>query len=314
VITTDQAGAVIGANTITNILAGVSITITATNAGCNKTDVIVVEAPNCCLTVEAFVYLEGSVIFDNGSENYTLPMRTGLNSLGVLPGQIYENFFEGNFYNPSGQPYNIAPWNYSGSEGNAYDSGNDLAMANAGYPSTVVDWVLVSIRETANGTGTPLCSAAALLHNDGRIEFVEEFDCCTIDLTGSYYLVIEHRNHLIVMSETAVPIVNGTLTYDFRTQESYIDDPFGFGTFIGQKEVMIGGQAVYMMLAGNGDQKSGDRDDTDVNFNDRSFWGIENGVFGRYRIGDYNMNGDVNFDDRSTFEINNSKFTSVPRD
>ena len=32
----------------------------------------------------------------------------------------------------------------------------------------------------------------------------------------------EHRNHLIVMSPTPVPIVNGRLTHDFTQSDSYI--------------------------------------------------------------------------------------------
>jgi hypothetical protein len=74
-----------------------------------------------------------------------------------------------------------------------------------------------------------------------------------------------------------------------------------------------------MMYAGNGEQTDGggaytDLEDTDINFNDRTFWEGENGDIGEYRIGDYNLNGDTNFNDRVTWERNNGTFTSVPRD
>ena len=185
-------------------------------------------------------------------------------------------------------------------------------MGDAGYPPSVVDWVLVSLRADSAGTGGPVCQAAALLHNDGHIEFVEEFDCCNLDLYATYFIVIEHRNHLIVMSHDSLPIDlnNSTITYDFRLQQSYLDDPFAFGAFA-QKEIQPG---VFAMFAGNGDQTTSLQSDTDINFDDRTFWEGENGDIGEYRFGDYNLNGDTNFNDRLTWERNNGNFTSVPRD
>ncbi|MCB1124814.1 MAG: hypothetical protein KJT03_24890, partial [Verrucomicrobiae bacterium] len=105
-------------------------------------------------------------------------------------------------------------------------------------------------------------------------------------------------------------IVNNKITYDFRTQQSYLVDPFGFG-FVGQKEILPG---VFAMHAGNGNQTLSTQSDTDINFDDRTYWEGENGELGQYRIGDYNLNGDTNFNDRIQWELNNGKFTSVPRD
>jgi uncharacterized repeat protein (TIGR01451 family) len=263
-----------------------------------------------CITINAWVYLEGAAIFPDGSELYSVPMRTTLNNLRVLPGQTYNDFFLGTYYTPKGQPYNIAPWNYNGTEGDNYDSGGDLNFADADYPSTVVDWVLVSLRSDPAGTGGPICQAAALLHKDGHIQFVDQFECCDINLNLSYYVVIEHRNHLIVMSHVPVAISGGSINYDFRTQQSYIDDPFQFGTFSGQKQFLPG---LYCMYGGNGNQTLSSQSDTDINFDDRTYWESQNGEIARYRNGDYNLNGDTNFNDRRVWEINNGRFTSVPR-
>ena len=265
----------------------------------------------CCVNIEAYVYLEGSIIEPDGSVVYSLPMRTDLNDLRILPGQVYNDFFAGTFYSPPGQPYNVAPWNYLGTEGDNFDSGGNLAFDDAGYPATVTDWVLVSLRETPDDIGTPICQAAALLHNDGTIEFVDDFECCDVDLLKEYYVVVEHRNHLIVMSHEAVGIVDHNITYDFRSQESYIFDDGGFGAQVGQKEILLG---VYAMYGGNGNQIQTPQSDTDINFDDRTFWEGENSIIGIYSTGDYNLNGDVNFNDRILFEFNNTLFTSVPRD
>ena len=203
----------------------------------------------------------------------------------------------------------MMPWNYAGTEGTGYDSGGDPANGKAGYPSTVVDWVLVSLRDKGDVTGVTLCRKAGLLHSDGHIEFPGGgFACCDIAQQTGYYVVVEHRNHLIIMSPTAIPVVNGKMVVDFRTIQSYID-PIWVGFAVGQKPA---GDGRYMMYGGNGDQVSGNDADTDTNADDRTWWEKNNGDFG-YRSGDYDLSGDTNQNDRTLWERNNSKFTSVPR-
>jgi hypothetical protein len=171
----------------------------------------------------------------------------------------------------------------------------------------VVDWVLVSLRSAPEGGN--LCRKAALLHNDGHVEFVDGgFDCCSLNFDSSYYLVIEHRNHLIVMSADPVPVVNDTLTFDFRNVQSYTDVITGLG--YGQKEILPG---IFAMYAGNGQQVIPVSSVTDINFDDRTYWEGQNGNTGSYRNGDYNLNGDCNYNDRTTWEFNNGKFSSVPK-
>ncbi len=278
---------------------------------CDTTIVIMSVLPLACVTVDAYIYLEGATVTLNEDDDYVVPMRNTLNAIRVLPGQTYEDPFLGIHYTPPGQPYVVAPWNYNGTEGDAFDSGGDPLMGDAGYPSTVVDWILISIRQDSTGIGGPLCQAAALVHQDGHIEFVEPFNCCGLNQQASYYLVIEHRNHLIVMSDTAIILVNDTLHYDFRNRQSYINDPLQLGLFAGQKEIIAG---VYAMYAGNGNQFPSEQADTDINFDDRTFWESSAGITGSYNPGDYNLNSDSNFNDRVVWEKNNGKFTSIVRD
>jgi hypothetical protein len=238
-------------------------------------------------------------------------MRTDLNNNSLLPGQCYADPFFGTTVNsPVGQPYSLPPWNYHGTEGSLFDSGGNPANGKAGYATTVVDWVLVSLRDKADASGVTLCQAAALLHNDGRVEFTGNgLTCCNLDLGVSYYLVIEHRNHLIIMSN-ALPVVNGKIACDFRIAQSYIDDSMFPGLYAGQKPILNGR---YVMYSTNGNQISGSRADTDINTEDRTWWELQNGTSGLYRSGDYNMTGDCNSNDRLLWEKNNGKFTSVPR-
>jgi uncharacterized repeat protein (TIGR01451 family) len=266
-----------------------------------------------CAEFELSVYLEGSLVVPQTGD-YQLPMRTTLNNSRLLPGQYNVNFFQGDLYTPplgaSGQVYNIAPWNYDGGEGAGYDSGGSSANAGANYPSTVTDWVLVSFRLDPNNGEEAFCRRAALLHSNGQIEFVADADCCTLDQSQSYYVVIEHRNHLIVMSDVAVPFVNGVLTYDFRNKQSYIDGGLGGGEAIGQKEVIPG---VFAMYAGNADQSTSGTDDTDINATDYLKWLNNNPETRVFKIVDFNMDGDVSALDYELWQSNSPRFTTVPR-
>ncbi len=257
---------------------------------------ITVPLGNICVTPVLKVLLEGPYV-DNGSNGAT--MTTKLNDLGYLPGQQPSTFF--GTATPPGQPYYIAPWNYNGTEGNAYDY--TIAGPDAGYPSTVTDWVLVSLRENTASSST-VCTKAALLLNDGTVQMVSGFDCCDIDPNQTYYIVIEHRNHLIVMSHIEVPIVGNTITYDFTTQQSYRG-------LLGYGQKLINGK--YVMYAGNGQQTISSSADTDINTNDKDSWLNQNGDNSSYYINDFELNGDVNVQDKNLWLINNGIFSDVPR-
>ena len=281
---------------------------------CDSATVYLLIASPPCPNIEAWVYLEGSLVDANGLGIYTVPMRTTLNTGRVLPGQTFGDAFNPGEYQPrlgnSNQVYNIAPWSYAGTEGHAYDSYGVVADGDANYPATVTDWVLVSLRSDPGNPASTLCTHAALLHNDGRLEFPDATElCCDLDINASYWVVIEHHNHLIVMSDVAVPLTDGNITYDFRDRNAYLDDPFGSG-YVAQKEVLSG---VFAMYAGNGQQSSTPEEDTDLNTNDANQWDIDKNQFSVYLRGDYDMNGDVNTDDRNLWDKNKQTITSVPR-
>jgi hypothetical protein len=261
--------------------------------------------------LEVFVYLEGALTIPSSLNQYGTAMRTSLNDLSVLPGQTYYDFVMGTTnFTPAGQPYQIAPWLYPGAEGNLYNSAGNPANGKAGYPSTAVDWVLVSLRDKPDATGITLCQAAALLHKDGRIEFTGNgFSCCNLNTDISYCIVVEHRNHLIIMSDP-LAVQNGKIICDFRTKQSYIDNTWGSGFFVGQKEFSPGR---FAMFSANGNQTIDASADTDITADDHTWWEQQNGKAGVYLSGDYNLDGDSNMDDRSLWELNNGKFTSVPR-
>jgi hypothetical protein len=236
------------------------------------------------------VTLNVNLLMEGPYNSTTGLMNTVLNQRGLLPGQTPIGDFA--VPTPAGQPYNSAPWNYAGTE------------SLTTYPATVVDWVLVSLRTSAPGAAsvTNALQVAGLLHNDGRISFVNPSFSLP---SGSYYVVIEHRNHLSVMSPVAVPVVNNVITFDFTNTESYVvNDPPSFGqTQIGNKR---------LMHAGNGSQV-GLGESYDINFFDSLLWQLQSGIFDQYKIGDYNLDADVNADDSVLWNKNNGRYSRIPQ-
>ena len=215
-----------------------------------------------CISVDAAVFLEGA-LFENGQ--YLSEMRTQLNNFGYLPGQRPRTLL--GIASHPGQPYNRTPWLYDGTEGDDIDELNSIINSNV-YPQDVVDWVLVSLRTTTSYTST-VCTKAAWVLQDGSIALTDFFDCCDQE-TDEFYLVVEHRNHLAVMTPTPIQVDDqGVLSFDFRVNESYM-------ALLGstQKEISPG---VFVMFAANGEQELSFESSRDINANDNGFWARANG-------------------------------------
>lgn len=108
---------------------------------------------------------------------------------------------------PKYQPYKTTPWNYLGTE------------ATATFSTNVVDWVMIELRSDST---TIVSKRAGLLLSDGSIididgtgpvKFKELSD-------GNYYVVIRHRNHLAIMTASAIPLSSSSSElYDFTTSQ-----------------------------------------------------------------------------------------------
>jgi hypothetical protein len=244
-------------------------------------------SPATPVTFVSFTQLDLKVFLEGAYKTNTETMQTVLNQRGLLPGQSPIGEF--GVATSIGQPYKIAPWNYAGTEGDTITT----------YPPTVVDWVLVSLR-TDSTSSTNIFRAAGWLHTDGNISFSPS--CFTIP-NGSYFVLIEHRNHIGVLSPTKIPIVSNTLTQDFTLNESYIrTNPPSFGQR--QKGTK------WVMFAGDG-QKSTPITNYDINFNDSQLWKIQSGIFDQYMYGDFNMDADINFSDSFLWKLNSGKYSGV---
>jgi len=120
----------------------------------------------------------------------------------------------------------------------------------------------------------------------------------------SVYIVVEHRNHMGIMTPNPVAVVEGNIMYDFRVRDSY-----RVSTSYGQKQMPSGD---WVMLAGDVDQVTDDFS-YDINAYDKVDWVEDNGVFGYYRNADLNLDGDVSMQDKSLWAENNGKLSAVPK-
>ena len=200
------------------------------------------------------IYLEGP-FFSN-------QMNTALNTGGNVP---------------LNQPYNIAPWNYPGTE------------SVSAMPSSSVDWVLIELLRDANDTTIQpfevIGRKAALLKYNGKITDLNGYSPVSISAGGNstFYVKVSHRNHLPVISAYPLTESNGLYSYNFTT--SYTQAYGGIATL----KQLTGGK--WGMYAADGDANF-QIDNQDKN----GVWLPEYNSTG-YLSGDYDMDGHVDMDD-----------------
>lgn len=238
------------------------------------------------LDIELYVLLEGPYRINVEF------MRTDLNmERGLLPGQTLIGLGTST---PAWQPYTESPWNFD-------EEIQSLAFTN--YPPDVVDWLLVSFR-TDITSDTEVAKTTAYLHSDGRITFPNLENIQAIAEEEAVYIVVEHRNHMGVMTPEPIDVIEGAVVYDFSQEDSY-----RVSTSYGQKQMPSG---EWVMIAGDVDQASDDFS-YDVNAYDKVDWVEDNGTFGQYKISDLNLDGDVSMLDKSLWVANNGKLSAVPK-
>jgi hypothetical protein len=86
-------------------------------------------------------------------------------------------------------------------------------------PDAIVDWVFVELRSSANNQ-LVVDSRSALVQRDGDIVAEDGVSPLRFNqvTSGNFYVAVKHRNHLGVMTSTAVPMSNTGTVVDFRTQ------------------------------------------------------------------------------------------------
>jgi hypothetical protein len=223
------------------------------------------------INLDLLVYLEGPFSVSE--------MGTSLNSTGLIP---------------LSQPYNAAPWNYSGSE-------SVLSIPNP----NVVDWVLIELRDAANaGSATPstrIARKAAFILKDGSV--VGTDGSSILQFNNSFnqqlFIIVWHRNHLGIMTANGVTASGGVYVYDFSTSETKV-----YGGSAGYKALNGG---LWGMVAGDSNHEG------IVNLLDKTDWASDVGKKG-YMETDFSMDAQVNnVDKNDKWYSNYLKQSQVPQ-
>ncbi len=237
----------------------------------------------------AYYYLQAYDIHDNGSlfstDSITALLSANIKVFleGPYSSGVMSTTLNTNGYLPLSQPYNTAPWNYTGTE------------SVASIPADVVDWVLLELRSDLT---TQVARRAAFIKNDGSLvdlDGVSLVDFASVP-GGSYYLVIYHRNHLQIMTANPVELSSSPTLYDLTTSSTraYGTDPMK----------NLGG-GVFGMYSGDTNNSG------IVTAADKSSINLYNLSTGYYNA-DTNFSGIVTAADKTNINSNNLKQEFVP--
>ena len=130
------------------------------------------------------VFLQGA--FDTGTESLTTSVRT----LDAFP---------------ESEPYSSAPWNFTVTE-NPGACIDPLALAMTSPVNLILaDYIYVELRSTP-AEGSFVTSKVGLLRQDGTIVNLNGTPFTICVASGSYYILVKHRNHLGVMTGSTISI------------------------------------------------------------------------------------------------------------
>lgn len=156
-------------------------------------------------------------------------------------------------YLPLTEPYTAiggARFTHVGGGGETTTSG--VLTANVGTPNAIVDWVFVELRDAQDST-VVLATRSALVQRDGDIvNAVDGLSALTFNgfVGKSYFLSVKHRNHLGVMTASAVTLTSTGTLVDFTTaSDADVYNRPGAINYNGAEMVNLGG--VKALWAGN---------------------------------------------------------------
>ncbi len=215
---------------------------------------------------------------------YTPPTTTAglsVNVATLLEGPYVGGGFmatDNDFINhlPINQPYTVAPWNYAGTE-SATSFGID-----------VIDWMLLELRDKTDTTLVE--QQAVLLLNNGLITATDGVTAPYFAnaIPDDYFIVLRHRNHLDVISQTAVSLPNTT--------------PYNFGI---PSNILGGTSQLSQTTDGYYTQQAGDYNgDGVLSVFDFNGYVIESSIIDQYMPADFNLNSNVTVTDYNYYRPN----------
>lgn len=157
----------------------------------------------------------------------------------------------------------------------------------------IVDWIKIELRDPTDPTMV-VATRSALIQRDGDIVDLDGVSPVALAYSGDYYVVIDHRNHLGIMSAEPLSL-SGSVSYDFTTAQHQ-----AYGT-----NAMMDMDGVYGMIGGdaNGSNSisAADRAET---------WNYRN-ISGYYDH-DVNLSGGTTAADRAMAWNNRNLQSQIP--
>jgi len=182
---------------------------------------------------------------------------------------------------PLSQPYNEAPWTYTGTE-------QVTQIPN----SDIVDWVLIDLKESLSGASTTpehfrIQQKAAFIRKDGKIVDTDGLNPIIIKHVpkDNLFVTIWHRNHLPAIASHQLVLEDSTYRFDFTKGP----------------EMLLNGNTIASQISAYDWAISGSDGDASgiIDINDKSIiWEPAAGEKG-YLKGDYNLDIQVNNIDKN---------------
>ena len=243
------------------------------------------------------VFASGNIFFDVSDEDFEIiPCTANCNPVTTNVGAKVKIWLEGfldqstnlmrtelaaNNLLPLTHPFNISPYNYTGTE------------TVLSFPENAVDWVLFEVRDK-DDMSQVMAQKAVFIRHDGILMDLDGnpnigFDNLTAD---DYTIIVRHKSHLAVAS--AVPV-----TFDDTFSGTY-DFTLYHGQALGNQQLKAVGNT-YAMYCGDYDG-SGIHNNLDYNT-----WKQQNAIVNTYSTQDGDGNGVVNNLDYNLWQRNRSK-------
>lgn len=251
--------------TITGLSPG-SYSVTVSSSDPSLSPVVIqmdVPAPEGCpneLRIEAKLYLEGAL------DTATVMMKDALRTLSLLPLET-----------PYGTNEKIP----------------ERLLLPSG-PQGIIDWIEVELHTVTTPTRV-INRTGALIRGNGEVVAIDGYSPVKLSAVGfdSVYVVLNHRNHLPVMSGPVGS--NESIEIDF-TRGNIVNTN-------SQREVIPG---IWAATVGDAAKNNS------IDGGDKIIWSQDNGTFNQYLKTDFNFDGEVSGADRILWETNNGVFTTHP--
>ncbi len=206
---------------------------------------------------------------------------------------------------PLNQPYGPALPYYGNPMPDWYYSGGESV---ASIPNTtVVDWVLVQLRDaTSAATAMPATTfetIPAFVLNTGEIVALDGISPLTFTgtPTNDLFVAIWHRNHLGILSASALVDAGGAYTFDFSSSSGQAHGGSSAQTQLSTTPAIWG----LMSGDGNGNGFIGQPDKLNV-------WNTQAGESG-YKAGDFSLDGQIYNQDKNDYWVPNfGASSSIP--